>query len=163
MPTDDDYDLDDDTTTDEPQTGRNPLRAQMRKQEKELKELREQLAAGQQASRELAFVKAGVDTTKPGAKYFVKGYEGELTVDAIKAAAVEEGFLQAETEDVVTDDEKHALSEIERASNGGRAPGRSEDLGAQMRALAGRKDLSLSQQKAELDALIAQAGIPVQG
>jgi hypothetical protein len=34
-------------------------------------------------------VKAGVDPNLPVAKYFMKGYEGELTAEAIREAAIE--------------------------------------------------------------------------
>ena len=34
-------------------------------------------------------MKAGIDPNNPLAKYFMKGYEGELNADAIKAAALE--------------------------------------------------------------------------
>lgn len=44
--------------------------------------------AGQAAAlqREVAFLKAGVDASTPLGGLFVKGYDGELDVDAIKAA-----------------------------------------------------------------------------
>lgn len=61
-------------------------------QAKESRELKAQLA---QMERDSAFAKAlGPAADSPGAKYFVKAYDGELTVDAIKAAATEGGFLQ---------------------------------------------------------------------
>ena len=41
----------------------------------------------------MAFMKAGIDTGDVAAKYFVKGYDGELTVDAIKQAAAEARLL----------------------------------------------------------------------
>lgn len=37
--------------------------------------------------RELAFRDAGINPTDPQAKYFMKGYDGEVTVDAIRAEA----------------------------------------------------------------------------
>lgn len=46
------------------------------------------------AQRELAFYKAGIDPSQGQMAYFAKGYEGELTPEAIKAAATEAGFLQ---------------------------------------------------------------------
>ena len=41
------------------------------------------------AQRELAFLKAGVDAGSPIGKMFVKAYDGDLTAEAIKAAATE--------------------------------------------------------------------------
>lgn len=50
--------------------------------------------------RELAFTKAGIDTDTPAGKIFAKGYEGELDVAAITAAASDMGLTSAP---VVTD------------------------------------------------------------
>lgn len=50
----------------------------------------------EQTRREAAFAKAlGNDAEHPGAKYFVKGYDGELNPEAIRAAAAEAGFLRS--------------------------------------------------------------------
>ena len=82
----DNYDSDfDEAETDT----RNPVRARMKQLEKEAAELRKQVEAASAAQRELAFVKAGVDPASPMAKYFVKGYDGDLDPDAIRQAAVE--------------------------------------------------------------------------
>lgn len=50
------------------------------------------------AKRELAFIKAGIDPDDPKMRYFVKGYEGELTAAAVREAALEAGFLAATQE-----------------------------------------------------------------
>jgi hypothetical protein len=54
-------------------------------------------AAAESAKREAAFLRAGIDPeAKEGmAPYFVSGYKGDLTPDAIKAAALAAGILQA--------------------------------------------------------------------
>lgn len=70
-------------------TESNPVRARMKQLEKEARELRRQVAEFSETQRELAFVKAGIDPASPKAKYFVKGYDGELTPEAIREAAVE--------------------------------------------------------------------------
>lgn len=49
--------------------------------------------------RELAFVKAGIDTDSGTGKLLFKAYEGDLTPEAVKAAAVEAGILKAESGD----------------------------------------------------------------
>lgn len=47
--------------------------------------------------RELAFMRAGIDTTKDKKlEYFVAAYTGENTPEAINAAAVEAGFITVE-------------------------------------------------------------------
>lgn len=53
--------------------------------------------------RREAFREAGLDLTKPAVGYFVKGYDGELTSEAIKAAAQEAGFLEAPGDAANTD------------------------------------------------------------
>jgi ribosomal protein L12E/L44/L45/RPP1/RPP2 len=65
-------------------------------------ELREAADRGKEATkkaeqleRENAFLKAGIDTEDPRMSYFVKGYQGELTKDAILAEATTAGFVQA--------------------------------------------------------------------
>jgi hypothetical protein len=82
----DNYDSDFDETETET---RNPVRARMKQLEKEAQELRKQVEEAAAAKRELAFVKAGVDPASPMAKYFMKGYDGDLDPDAIRQAAVE--------------------------------------------------------------------------
>lgn len=71
----------------------NPMRAAMRAMESEIKSLRQQAIESESTKRELAFVKAGIDPSDAAAKYFVKGYDGELTQDAIKQAAIEARLL----------------------------------------------------------------------
>lgn len=44
--------------------------------------------------RELAFAKAGIDTDSKAGKMLLKSYEGELTVEAIKAEAEEIGLFK---------------------------------------------------------------------
>ena len=46
--------------------------------------------------RQDTFRSAGIDLTDPRVKYFVKGYEGELDVDAIRMEAEAAGFLNIE-------------------------------------------------------------------
>lgn len=60
------------------------------------KKLEEELA---QIRRELAFTKAGINPDDPKMRYFVKGYDGELTAEAVRAAAIEAGFLAQQTSD----------------------------------------------------------------
>lgn len=49
-----------------------------------------------QMKRQMAFYQAGIPQDDPRMQYFVKGYDGELEADAIRTAATEAGFLQAE-------------------------------------------------------------------
>lgn len=67
----------------------NPVRARMKQLEKENREYKKMLADAEQAKREVNFLKAGIDPTEPKFKYFVKGYDGELSPEAIRLAAEE--------------------------------------------------------------------------
>lgn len=68
-------------------------------------------ASAAAAQRELAFVKAGVDTDSPIGKLLLNGYTGELEVEAIKAEALAVGAIKSEAPvepdaPVITDEEK---------------------------------------------------------
>jgi hypothetical protein len=66
--------------------------AKLRQQEKATREAQRER---DEAKREAAFLRAGIDVEDPKTKYFVKGYDGELTRDAIRAAAIEAGYSEA--------------------------------------------------------------------
>ena len=82
-------DIDNYESDDQMESTQNPVRARMKQLEKETEALRKQVAEAEAAKRELAFVKAGINPTDPMAKYFVKGYDGNLDPEAIRQAAVE--------------------------------------------------------------------------
>ena len=87
--------MDDSIEFDEAQeTGRNPLRERMKQLEAELGEWKAKAQQASEAERKLAFVEAGVDPSLPVAKYFMKGYDGELTPEAIREAAIEAQIIQ---------------------------------------------------------------------
>lgn len=60
------------------------------------KKLEQELLA---AKRELAFAKAGIDPDDSRMKYFVRGYDGELTGAAVRQAALEAGFLASQQQE----------------------------------------------------------------
>ena len=84
----------------------NPMRAAMRAMESEIKSLRQKAIESEVTKRELAFVKAGIDPSDTAAKYFVKGYDGELTQDAIKQAAIEARLLSHTISDEEVSEQK---------------------------------------------------------
>ena len=86
--------MDSDIEFDEQETGRNPLRDRMKQLESENAALKARADEASNAARELAFVRAGVDSADPMAKYFVKAYDGELSPDAIRTAAIEARLIQ---------------------------------------------------------------------
>lgn len=107
-----DSEFDDQTETEPTQ---NPVRARMKQLEKEARELRKQVAEFSATQRELAFVKAGIDPASPQAKYFVKGYDGDLTPEAIREAAVEAQLI---TPSVSEDADKQAWKQSNKIAAG---------------------------------------------
>jgi len=89
------------------------LRA-LRQAKKERDELSTQIEA---QKRELAFARAKIDLDDPRARYFVKGYEGELTPEAIRAEAEAAGFFNDVRVD--TSHEVAGQHRIANASAGG--------------------------------------------
>ena len=109
----DDFNEDD---YDQPASETNPVRARMNQLEKEAKELRKQVAEFAVTQRELAFAKAGIDPASPQAKYFVKGYDGDLTPDAIRQAAEEAQLITPQP--VQADPDKAAWQQTNRIAAG---------------------------------------------
>jgi len=109
----DDFNEDD---YDQPASDQNPVRARMKQLEKEAKELRKQVAEFAVTQRELAFAKAGIDPASPQAKYFVKGYDGDLNPEAIRAAAEEAQLITPQP--VQVDPDKAAWQQSNRIAAG---------------------------------------------
>jgi hypothetical protein len=98
---------------------KDPVRARMRQLEKELKANQQALAEAEAIKREFAFVKAGVPMDSPMAKYFVKGYDGEFTPEAIRAAAEEANLIAKQAQDSQAKAEADAWSRITKAQRAG--------------------------------------------
>ncbi len=115
-----DFDYDNDETTEEVEQEANPARARQRQLEKELKSAKAdkaraeaENAEGLAAKRELSLIKAGIDVNTPTGKLFAKSYDGELTMDAIKAQAEEYGLVPTSQ----TSEVKQELSAIDRVTS----------------------------------------------
>lgn len=94
--------IDDDFYTEDDQQDEsrpNPVRARMRQLEKENREKDALIAKYAEMEKKMAFMEAGVPLESPMAKYFIKGYDGDLTPDAIRQAAVEAQLITAPTQD----------------------------------------------------------------
>ena len=109
------YEFEDDAVQD--QQSKDPMRAHMRKLEAENKALKEQAAGAQAAQRELNFVKAGMDPNDPKYKYFVKGYDGELTPEAIRQAAEEASLIPSQNKEVAA--EQQSWNRVAQAARAG--------------------------------------------
>ena len=95
------------------------VRARMRLLEKEAAELKKQLAEAETVKREMAFIKAGVPMDNPVAKYFVKGYDGEVSPEAIRQAAEEANLIAKAAENAQAKSEADAWNRITRAQRAG--------------------------------------------
>ena len=128
------YDFEDqelDNTTEENNEPARDSRQFVRKLEQEAKEGK---AAKRQAEdarneadaakRELALIKSGVDVESPTGKLFAKAYDGEISVEAIKAAATEYGLIAtSQTSEVKSDlDALDRISQAAAGSTGAIAP-----------------------------------------
>ena len=79
-----------------PQGQQQKTPAEYAAERREKRELREAREAKEKAERELAFYRAGIDPNSSGiAGYFVKGYDGDLSPEAIRQAAIDAGLAQA--------------------------------------------------------------------
>jgi hypothetical protein len=91
------------------------------------KQLEKELA---DLKRELAFAKAGLPMSDPKMNYFIKGYDGEMTAEAIRQAALESGFLASQgqqEEDPVISNAAAAQQRVMSASSGVAYEGLSEE------------------------------------
>lgn len=98
-------------------TRKDPVRARMRELEQQVKAFEAKAKEAEAAQRELAFVKAGVNPDSAAAKYFVKGYDGELTPEAIRAAAEEANLVSSEKKEAAV--EQQAWNRVAQASRAG--------------------------------------------
>lgn len=105
----------DDETPDEPAVDKSKLSAE------ENVALRQAETRAKKAEKALAFLMAGIDPDSPKAKWFVKGYDGKVEPDAIKAAALEAGIIAPEAPpepDPDTAEGIAAAARIAQAGNG---------------------------------------------
>lgn len=131
----------------EPDTqGRNPLRQRMKQLEAENAEMRKHAAEAAELRRKMAFLEAGIDMSAPAAKYFVKGYDGELTAEAIRQAAVEAQLISPDNP--VSADETEAWNRTTRVAAGS---------GTAQPPVDWATRLSQASSEAELMAILAEA------
>lgn len=130
--------------------------------EKALKQATEAEARAEAAERRALFAEAGIPSEGAG-KYFRKGYDGDMTLEAIKAEAEAAGLLgtggNTEAEEAeVPAEEIAAHDAIRRSQAGGSAPDSSPEaaLRARMEAVADGPGAS-----EQIAAMLREAGLPV--
>lgn len=138
---------DDDLDEAEPEDRTVTLRRdQIRQLEKQAKTATEAQARAEAAERKLAFAEAGLSLSDPKMSYFVKGYDGELTAEAITEAATQAGFLGAPAPD-----DTAALNRIHQVSVDASNPDASPDAAYQA-------ELAAATSTAEVTAIAAKYG-----
>ena len=105
----------------------------LRKEQERRRELEQKVA---ELERRDVFARAGVPVDDPGARYFVKGYDGELTPEAIKAAAIEARIVAAQG---ATPAEIAGHQAAQAAAQGGTSPGVAPDYEARLAELAKKR------------------------
>lgn len=140
-------------------------RAEVRRFEKDRKALHEAQEQLAQLQRERAFFLAGIPVDDPAARYFVKGYDGDLTSEAIKQAAIEARIL-ANT--AATPEEIAAHQSMQNAAAGGTPTAPGPDYAAQLAEMGKKRfaqsdDAGQQQHINDILALAKQAGarIPI--
>jgi len=106
--------------------------------------------------RRLAFYEAGIPMDDPRMTYFVRGYDGELSADAIRQAALDAGFVQPLPEDPTMQNAAYAQERVMQASTGAAWQDNSEEA-----ALA---QLQAAMEEGGVDAMLdvaRQYGIPI--
>lgn len=92
----------------------------------------ESKAEADEAKRELAFIKAGIDLNTPSGKLLAKAYaDGTPTVEAVKAFALEHGVIEPETP-AVPAEELAAHDRVANASAGATSPNEADELQAEL-------------------------------
>lgn len=111
----------------DPETEETPLIKQLREQ---LEKSQKEAKAGKEAQRELAFTRAGFDTTAPLVQFAMGNYDGELDPDAIKSFGTGIGLpaptattdpASTETDEVPTEEQRQT-AERQALATGGAAP-----------------------------------------
>lgn len=96
----------------------------------DIRELREAAERGRVAEakaealqRENLAIRAGIDIDSRLGKMFLENYKGELTVDAVKADALDLGILKTAAPDTTAADEDADMQRQRQQMSGGRATG----------------------------------------
>lgn len=128
--------MSDEPIDDDPEPEPQPENHDLRRLREKAKGADDARADAEAARRELAFVRAGIDPDDARQRYFVEGYKGDLTPDAIKAEATTAGFLgQVHTSEPegMTDQERAAFAATTSAAAGGHHEPPAEDIYAPFR------------------------------
>lgn len=106
--------------------------AELRKLRKEAQRSKELEAKVADLERREAFARAGVPLDNPATEYLIRGYQGELTAEAIKAEAVKIGIVASTS---ATPQEVAGHEAVQAAATGGTPPTGGPDYQARLAEL----------------------------
>ena len=98
------------------------LRKQLKQAQKDLRDAQAGSAAAEEARREIALLRAGLDLKPSQIKALTATHEGEWTPEAVKVTAEDLGFISASSE--VSNDEIQTLNRMSEATRGSANPER---------------------------------------
>lgn len=122
-------------------------RRQIKVLEQKAKGFDEATAKAATLERELAFARAGLPDD-PKTAYFIKGYEGDLTAEAIRTAAQTAGFMETPAA-APSAPERAAHERMADAAAGAQVP--PQDFAA---------EIAQAKSPAEVMAIVKRAGLP---
>ena len=109
-------------------------RREIRRFEKDRRELSKAQQERDDAVRQLVFARAGIDLDDPAAEWFLKGYDGEMTPDAVKTAAIKARLLRdGESGAPITSAEMQGHELMGRVANGSAPVSQEDDISRQLR------------------------------
>lgn len=120
---------------------RNVPTRQIKRWEEQTKELNEARRLLAEMKREQVFARAGIPDTAMG-NLFRRGYDGQDDVDAIKAAAIEYGILNAPAEQDKVNQSLAGHEAAQAAASGAATPDPRVDLDSRMRAAKSPQELA---------------------
>jgi len=111
------------------------LREQVKDAHRDRDTAKAEAAEAAKRARRLDFQEAGIPYTKRNA-YFIDSYDGDMTDEAIKAKAIEDGFLEAPADDAPSAEELAEHQQIANVTSGATAPGAADSETEKQAALA---------------------------
>ena len=119
-----------------PETGNRALRNQLKAAEARAREAEAKAQANEAAARRVAFMDAGLGDS-PQERFFRDHYQGELTGEAIRAAAQQSGFMAAQDAETQTEvDEIAGMSQTAQGADAPERAGSEEAMDREMREFA---------------------------
>jgi len=104
-------------------------RREIRRFEKDRRELARAQQERDDAVRQLVFARAGIDLDDPAAEWFLKGYDGEMTADAVRTAAVKARLIRDGGGGTpITDAEAQGHELMSRVANGAQNVNQEDDI-----------------------------------